>query len=63
MKITFEREKEEQREIHLVKVSDGEGKASLAYPEVPAITLNRVREIFEVLEETKEKIEKILDIV
>jgi hypothetical protein len=63
MKITFEREKEEQKEIHLVKVSDGEGKASLAYPEVPAITLDKVRQIFGVLEETKKEIEEILDIV
>jgi hypothetical protein len=63
LKITFEREKEEQREIHLVKVSDEEGKASLVYPEVPAITLDKVREIFEELERTKKKIGEILDII
>ena len=37
MKIIFEREGKDQTEIHLVKVSDEEGKTALIYPEIPAM--------------------------
>jgi hypothetical protein len=63
MKIIFQKEPilEEQSIIHEIIVSDVDGKVALYYPKNHAKDSEKVSKIFDVLIETKKKIEGILN--